>query len=321
MADGPTKYILLLGAGFSRNWGGWLSYEVGQYLLGHKLIDNSIKEVLLRNLQQGFENALAELQNVSPTDSRLHAFMTALLEMFSDMDRGFRNCPWEFSQHRELSVSGFLTKFDVVFTLNQDTLLERYYLNDNVCLLSNARWNAYCLPGMQRKGSEESAFGDIAIWIPTPGDFVVPSGAQPYYKLHGSANWQTSDTRELLIMGGNKSRTLSASPLLRKYQDEFKNRLSQSNTKLMIIGYGFEDDHITKTIQDAVNEAGLKLFIIDLAGTAVLDKRRIGAQVYSPSDLLKDLFPSLIGVSSRLLSETFKVEGAEFRKLMNFFTS
>ena len=35
--------LLLLGAGFSRNWGGWLATEVFEYLLGTKAVTGSDK--------------------------------------------------------------------------------------------------------------------------------------------------------------------------------------------------------------------------------------------------------------------------------------
>ena len=59
------KYVLLLGAGFSHNWGGWLSSEVFEYLLGAPAIVGSLR---LRNLlwaakERGDEGALGDLQS------------------------------------------------------------------------------------------------------------------------------------------------------------------------------------------------------------------------------------------------------------------
>jgi hypothetical protein len=57
-------HLLLLGAGFSRNWGGWLADEAFEYLLGcHQIDGGGIRELLWSYKDRGgFEAALAELQ-------------------------------------------------------------------------------------------------------------------------------------------------------------------------------------------------------------------------------------------------------------------
>jgi hypothetical protein len=58
------RYVALLGAGFSRNWGGWLASEAFEYLLGCRKLDPQTKGLLWaqRNLG-GFEATLADLQS------------------------------------------------------------------------------------------------------------------------------------------------------------------------------------------------------------------------------------------------------------------
>ena len=59
-----SAQILLLGAGFSRNWGGWLASEAFEYLLGCPQVDSAIRGLLWRYQRKGgFEDALAELQD------------------------------------------------------------------------------------------------------------------------------------------------------------------------------------------------------------------------------------------------------------------
>lgn len=60
------RHYLLLGAGFSRNWGGWLAAEAFEYLLGcSEITSNSQLQALLWKHQSngGFEHALAEIQS------------------------------------------------------------------------------------------------------------------------------------------------------------------------------------------------------------------------------------------------------------------
>ena len=57
-------YYLLTGAGFSRNWGGWLADEAFEYLLGQTEADPELREYLWKSRDEGrgFEDALARLQ-------------------------------------------------------------------------------------------------------------------------------------------------------------------------------------------------------------------------------------------------------------------
>jgi len=316
----PINHLLLLGAGFSRNWGGWLAAEADEYLLGHSAIDKTVRDVLWHHRRRGgFEGALAQLQNDDPKGERLGRLQEALIQMFVDMDRAFEGVNFNFNHNLKESVSFFLTRFDAIFTLNQDLLLERHYLRtDDVALKSEGKWNQYRLPGLKKSIAEAEAWGGVGVWEPDETAFSIEAGTQPYFKLHGSANWHVSGSDQLLVMGGNKSGTISKYAVLQKYHSEFIARLSKENTKLMIIGYSFGDDHINRSITDAIQAGGLRTFIIDPLGTDVFDKNR-NAMIYSPDKLAIDLWPSLIGASRRSLREVFGTDRVEYEKIMRFF--
>jgi hypothetical protein len=58
------NHVLLLGAGFSRNWGGWLAQGVNEYLLTCREVqeNGAIKDAIQRYRDSGgFEAAVAEL--------------------------------------------------------------------------------------------------------------------------------------------------------------------------------------------------------------------------------------------------------------------
>jgi hypothetical protein len=57
-----TTFVLLTGAGFSRNWGAWLADEVFEYLLGDKDLDREMRKFLWDTRRKGFEEALTRLQ-------------------------------------------------------------------------------------------------------------------------------------------------------------------------------------------------------------------------------------------------------------------
>ncbi len=308
--------ILLLGAGFSRNWGGILASEAFAYLLGCPEISNNkrLKDLLWRNQQTGgFENALEEIQadfNKNPEASNrddLVNLQNAVIRMFHDMNSGFENTNFEFQNARERIVQTFLTKFDVILTLNQDQLLEHHYI-ENGYLLSNGRWSGSELPGMKHISDPNVSSWANRTWVPVDQKkFQLDNHRlQPYIKLHGSSNWQKEENQQvpILVMGGNKIQQIGLFPVLSWYHELFKEQLSQPDARLMVIGYGFRDTHINDIIRQAVNKHSLKMFIIDPKGGDLLE------------DTLKN---SLIGASRRSLSEIFGNDTIEHNKVMRFF--
>jgi hypothetical protein len=322
----PTNHFLLLGAGFSRNWGGWLACEADEYLLGHALVEGQIRELLWRHRTTGgFEAALSALQGSGTGMSPVLAnFQAALTDMFRHMDEAFASIgTLNFSTHRELQVTEFLARFDAIFTLNQDLLMERHYFPcvETAC---QGRWNGLHLPGIK---SDEEGSTDRD-WVlrrcaPRPSsEFTLHKKMQPYLKLHGSWNWADPETGQLLVLGGNKPELIARRPLLDFYHGEFESHLSRPDSKLLVIGYSFRDEHINRAIAAAVESAGLKLFIIDPAGSTVTDKNwdSRAAGVYKADDFAERLWPNLIGASRRSLREIFGTDPVEFEKINRFFS-
>jgi hypothetical protein len=59
--------ILLTGAGFTRNWGGWLANEAFEYVLGRPEVSEELRRRLWEDKleAQGFEDTLAKLQSLT----------------------------------------------------------------------------------------------------------------------------------------------------------------------------------------------------------------------------------------------------------------
>ena len=316
------NFVLLLGAGFTRNWGGWLASEAFEYLLGSPELDDGLRDLLWEHKDRGgFEAALAKLQqehvrsNRSEPEPRLVCMQNAILRMFADMDTGFSGpaFKFEFSNDRSYQVGELLVKFDAIFTLNQDTLLEQHYLNENIGL--SQAWDGGQLPGMRPAGT---ATHPIRRWEEIPDGFTVDTNLQPIFKLHGSTNWDDPKGEGLLVLGGNKSEAIGRHQILSWYFEQFRGYLSRDNTQLMVIGYGFGDDHVNSAILSAAESNSLLLFIIDVLGVDVLDKNR-GALIPGPDILMKKLSPKVIGASRRSLPEIFRPDPIEHSKLMRFF--
>jgi hypothetical protein len=321
--------VLLLGAGFSRNWGGWLASEAFEYLLGCPEI---IKNVQLRDLLwkhqesgAGFEGALDELQTAylrdpGGTQGQLMALQSAITQMFGDMNRAFLDLmDWEFSKHVERHVQTFLTRFDAIFTLNQDVFLERHFCSDNA-----PRQRMPYMPGLRRTRSSEPLHHNCrarSTWIPDKELFTLHANAQPIFKLHGSSNWASPDGKPVLVMGGGKAQEIGRNPILRWYSHQFDERLLRPSTRLMVIGYGFRDQHINSSIRLAV-ETGLRMFIIAPEGAELALKLNLTRQrghIVAPTQEETMLRQALIGASRRSLADIFGRDNAEFGKVMRFF--
>jgi hypothetical protein len=337
------KHLLLTGAGFSRNWGGWLANEAFEYLLGCSEIvaDEELRQLLWTTQRSGgFETALAAIQSdfkrtgSARATEKLNRFQGAINQMFEDMNSGFTGRQG-LRFHREgvgaRSVGGFLARFDAIFTLNQDLLLEHDYFGGNmfaVNAMSGRRWRGCALPGMHSEGPpelQEHMYANTSAfhrWRQVkPSEFAIAPDLQPCFKLHGSSNWVAPTGQPLLIMGGNKPQEMTLHPLLLWYAEMFERMISDRGCKLMIIGYSFRDAHINDVIIRAIQETGLRIFVIDPQGSEL-------AASLNPTDRatiragqpLEDAFRhALIGASRRPLAETFGPDAVEHMKVMRFF--
>jgi hypothetical protein len=221
------NYLLLLGAGFSRNWGGWLAAEAFEYLIGSPEIahDAGIRNLLRRHHPRGgFELALAEMQAEylrrldAATKRTLDRFQAAVSNMFRDMNRGF-DAITDFEPARPPQVGrrvvDFLARFDAIFTLNQDLLLERHYKPP---IGPPRNWSGVAFPGVKLDGpAQPFAFLDQRWRVDQT--FEIPRNVQLIFKLHGSSNWISNSGAELLIIGGDKGQHIQSHAILKRYQE------------------------------------------------------------------------------------------------------
>jgi len=268
-----SKHTLLTGAGWSHNWGARLAADVWQLLMDDPAVTGNerLRAVLLE--EGSFEVALAKTQAPPFTsderESFEHALTNAFISMDSAMIHDYHPSTWiNIYKVQELLFrlagqrgQGFGTAY--LFTLNQDLFFERYLYNQHV---SGAP--AQSLPGIQPPG--------VPIFTTNVGQysnqFIMRPSADPagdgrlqgqfnIIKLHGSFNWRTPDARNLMVVGTEKTTQIASLPLLSWYFDIFKTVLFSGGVRLMIVGYGFADEHINATIAEAVENHGLKVLI------------------------------------------------------------
>jgi hypothetical protein len=222
-------------------------------------------------------------------------------------------------------VRNFLAQFDAIFTLNQDLLLERHYLDDNLKVVQPQKWSGWHLPGIKPIPNPSPIFDPLATRVApcAPAKpFMVQAGLQPYFKLHGSSNWLDSADgkgQRLLIMGGNKAVEIKQYPVLDWYHQQFREYLARPGVRLMVIGYSFGDHHINEAVGKAATNGQLGIFIIDPAGVDVLDKQDPRHPIRVHSALQEQLEPCVIGASRRSLTAIFGNDRVEHDKVTQFF--
>jgi hypothetical protein len=216
--------ILLTGAGFSRNWGGWLASEAFEYLLGREEVGGDLRRRLWKDKikGKGFEDTLADLQHSFKSYQReadraeLNGFRAALSAMFAEMNESFSRTQFEFTNDVNLSISKLLSTFDFIFTLNQDLLLEHHYVGqDNLFGTGITRCE---VPGLTLANPAPHGYSHdakVAKRKPIDGGFRVEPSIQPYFKLHGSSNWLKANGDSLLRDG-------PAMPLSRRGQYQYR---------------------------------------------------------------------------------------------------
>jgi hypothetical protein len=317
-------HLLLTGAGFSKNWGGLLASEVFNDLLSASELDQTTRDMLYKANEPrggGFEAVLARLQGATDAANvkRCETLTSVLAGIFNMMGGAYMQRQFQFAAipDTRYSLTPFLGRFDTIFTLNQDTLIEQKYLPG----LPTRRAHLPGLKFMNPSAMTGAVQDKFAMMEPNPSDFQLSPSIQPYIKLHGSVNWMESNTgQRLLIMGGAKTALIGRFPLLKWYQDEFREALMQPGARLMVMGYSFSDEHINDAIFSAAKNSALKLFIVDPAGVNIIDKRDKSAAIPIPKEALQEVLErQIVGVSTRPISSTFNDDIVENGRLARFF--
>lgn len=329
------KHFLLLGAGFSRNWGGWLASEAFEYLLGSQEVRGNphLQRALWRSKDEGgFEQTVALVRadpSLGQTDRDLaaHAFERALVRMFDDMNAALLKVhDLDFPGGIAHAVHWLLARFDAIFTLNQDLLLEHCYMEfgHGTPHSHGARWRGTQMPGLRALPGADGRLPEHwsqGLWTDA-GQTRVDQSLQPVYKLHGSTNWRTADGGSVLILGAAKAQAIQHSRLLRSYADTFEASLAAPDVRLMVIGYGFGDPHINSPLARAA-EKGMRMFVIDPQGSDLarkLNRTRQRANIIYATDVEQLFEQCLIGASRRTLREILDTEVVEHQKLDRFFS-
>ena len=277
----PSKIALLTGAGFTKNFRGYLGGEMWSAIFSQPIVAESLrlrKDMLdCMDFEQSYYHVMKG-DAFSPDEKGLlgkaveKAFqeMHAMIHGMSRHDKALlkfvlREIVARFAGSGE--ERGFL------FTLNQDLLMETFY-HETDPVLGKFKLSIPMIDAQPWVFSQKapSHFRQRE-WIKVPDEATVEAlklkfwDSEPdkrfcYIKLHGSYGWRSADGSNAMVIGGEKERRISSEPILRAYFTIFEDVLRGPDCKLLIIGYGFKDRHINKRIVDAVTNHGLRVYIV-----------------------------------------------------------
>lgn len=297
--------VLLTGAGFTKNFGGFLGSEMWAQIFNDFEIQNCIK---LRNLLQenyDFESVYSTVINGKYDENDKDIIKRVVERAYRNLDDVTKD--WVFNNESPHPVnwygwgefinlfSGTGTEKGLFFTLNQDIFLER-----------KSGFRCPGVPIFNNLGYDFSSKDFVTLPTEdaiekTEKDFLSCAGLI-YIKLHGSYGWKSSDGSNQMVIGKNKSVLIEKEPILKWYFDLFKNTIYEGGKKLVIIGYGFNDQHINEILVEGVKNHDLQIYIINPEPVTNLRKHfeleghyyalpiLSGLRGYFPNSL-EDIFP------------------------------
>ena len=276
----PTKNVLLTGAGFTRDFGGYLASEMWAAIFRRPEIRDhpELRKFMLEELNY---EALYDkvLSSGSYTDEDKASLTQAIRKAYEEMDELISEANQRRRDTAAAVCRAFIAQFDgsgsergFFFTLNQDLFLERFfslgYQHGSASLLK--------IPGL---GHPKWFNGQLPSTL-TDEDFVqLPDENRlekfkptfwsksvecfAYVKLHGSYGWRSSkDGTDVMVIGHEKVGSIAKEPLLNWYLSLFEEILREPGRNLVVVGYGFGDVHINNVIADAIRDRGLRLYVI-----------------------------------------------------------
>jgi hypothetical protein len=301
-------------------------------LIGRPTIQakDNLRQLLLEELS--FEAALARAQEPPFTSTDCQTFERALMDEFLAMDRGLSGAP-QYPLVNIYKVQDFIFRFwggkpgarvdaGYMFTLNQDLWPERFLYNWHTMWPHGGVRIA--MPGVRPRANHEFFTTDLGHFtnsflrdtVQNSAEVGRLAGSFNVIKLHGSFNWTTNDDRNAMVMGTQKAAQITRHPLLSWYWQVFEQVLAAGDVRLMIVGYGFGDEHVNRVIADAIERQGLKVFIWDSLPAGEL-KDRLCAAPHG-----KSIWKGLLSTASRPLIEVFpgdQSETEEYRRIVQTF--
>ncbi len=316
MSAQVSNTILLTGAGFTKNFGGFVSTEMWEKIFNCREVQGEpiLKNILCNDFD--YESVYHKVIDGDYSIGVKAAINSAILKAYRKLDDIGQNYIPATDGSRSSILHGArkiidgmasINQINFLFTLNQDLFVERLISGTRIPI-TTPRMSRFFIPNSidSQLPVNDTDFKTVPNQkeLGTNKDATMLSKNELHYiKLHGSFGWKSSDGSNNLVIGKNKKTKIANEPLLLWYSDLFKQVLSQKERKLLVIGYGFRDTHINEPIAKAIEKHGLKLYIISPTATKVFKDELIkadsaygqgifdGLSGYISASSFKDLFP------------------------------
>ncbi len=294
--------ILFTGAGFTKNFGGYLAEEMWSKIFNNREIQNSpkLREALIGHYD--FESVYSKvLSDEGYSEAEKETLKRAVERVYESLDAIVKE--WTFNNDSPYPVNRYglgdlLTRFageadtkGFFFTLNQDLFFERQFhykplgapsFNQEIYMNRATVLEKAGFVTLPREGIVERAEAEL-----------LNNAGLLYIKLHGSYGWLSSNGLQQMVIGKNKTQLIQDEPLLVWYFDLLK--------KLIKEGYGFGDQHINELLLEGVEKHGLSIFIVSTRSFQDLEARLQNGHFYAMGILkgikgyypysLKEIFP------------------------------
>lgn len=263
-----NKFILLTGAGFTRDFGGFLANEMWSWIFNDSKIRKYPKLSNLLKNDFDYESIYYKLIDSKDFDEEEKKAITHTIRgAYRSLDDKILVYKKGDQPVSISNVNQFIERFaghhntkGFLFTLNQDLFIERYCRPSNYMPIT---LGAAHKPNHSDHTLKESDYVNLPNSINEIKNNSLDSTDFLYVKLHGSYHWKSHDGSDKMVIGMDKEKQIQGEPLLNYYFDCFKEVLSKNNIKLFVIGYGFGDKHINKVIADSVRNNNLRLYVLN----------------------------------------------------------
>lgn len=327
-----SNTVLMTGAGYTNNFGGFLAEDMRDKIRYHTEVKNKPALKKLLDINFDYESVYQEVYDGDYSDGEKKAINKAILEAYSKLDYIAQKYTPAIDPSKSEILYGAKkiinrltcdkSQINFFFTLNQDLFVER------LMSLTNKPITSPCVkriihPGQSNFPLQPNDF----IEIPTRDKLDTTKHATDlshiechYIKLHGSFGWKSSDPdrSDKLVIGRNKKEQIAVEPLLTWYFNLFEQVLFHGKIKLLIIGYGFRDNHINEVIAKAIESCDLKLYIMSPSKSEEFKNELIEANhVYG-----EYIFSNLSYYSKARFGDLFPPDGSdtlEWKELYDLF--
>lgn len=274
------KNVLLTGAGFTANFGGFLAWEMWSKIFNNpKMVSLGNTKLALKN-NFDFEGVYHEVMTSSKYKDERIEFQNVLFEAYADMDSMLKQernlLNWHGVRDLLSQFVGANGEIGSCITLNQDLMLER-----------KMNWQPFGPSQVHYRGN----FGTIrpedidpnrSITLPNQSEIdqfehtFSDSNGIAYIKVHGSHGWVSGTGERQMVFGLNKLEAIQKEPLLMFYLNRMNEILNRQGVKVLVIGYSFRDPHINNCLLDAIEQSRIKLYILSPERPEVLKHRLEG---------------------------------------------